>query len=264
VTKFLSSLLVLTLVAGLSAPVVFANEMPEDPMPPALSDQIAEDAGMVGEMGTQAGHDALSNAGQAVIYAGKAVLNGVEFVILKTTQGTMLVLAATVRGIEYAIDGAKFVMIKAKEGVIWVAEQVIKGGQIIVDATCQAVQYVIDGVTYVAIKVAEGAVFVAEKTLELAKKAGKLVIKGVKFVLKKTKQGIIWVAQTSATLARRGALVTELRMNITSGLALGGVGNRKIKYFRSRSQDRDPVIARLGKACLEASEAFNTAYYLTK
>ena len=53
-------------------------------------------------------------------------------------------------------------------------------------------------------------------------------------------------------------------MNITSGLAMGGVGERKIEYFRSRSTDRDPVIAKLGKACLEASEAFNAAYYLTK
>lgn len=259
--RFLSSLLVVTLVTGLCAPIVSAQV---EPAPPPLSDQIDHEADTAGQLASGALHQAGQNLKQAAIYLGKTIVNGCEFIIFKTAQGTFLVVAATVRGIEYAVEGAKFVLVMAKEGVIWVAEQAILAGEILVDLTCQAAQYVVDGVVYVAVQVAEGVVFVAQETLELAKKTGELIIKGVKYVIKKTEEGIIWVAQKTATLSRRAALASELRMNITGALAVGGVGTRTLEYFNSRSQDRDPVIARLGKACLGASEAFNAAYYSTK
>ena len=260
--SFVIYLVVFTMFTGFCAPIVNAQETPEQP--PVLSDEMYDDAAEVGQAGDAAGQSALHNAGQAVIYAGKAIVNGVEFVILKTAQGTMMVLATTVKGVELAIEGAKFVMIKTAEGIIWVAEQMILAGEIIVDVVCDAICLVIDGVEYVVVKLAEGITFVAKKAWELAIETGELIVKGVKYILKKTEAGIIWVANKTKMLARRATLATELRMNITSGLAFGGVGERKIRYFNMRSADKDPVIARLGKACLIASEAFNEAYYTSK
>ncbi|RKY67537.1 MAG: hypothetical protein DRQ24_12725 [Candidatus Latescibacterota bacterium] len=251
-----------TMFTGLCAPIVNAQEAP--PQPPPLSDEIGDVASEVGAAGDEAGQSALHNAGQAVIFMGKAIVNGVEFVILKSAQGTIMVLAASVKGMEMAVEGAKFVMLKTKEGVIWVAEQMIIAGEIIVNTACQVVSIIIDGIEYVVVKLAEGITFVAKKVWELAVETGELIVKGVKYVIRKTKQGIIWVANKTKMLARRATLATEIRMNITSGLAMGGVGQRKIRYFNRRSTDKDPVIARLGKACLIASEAFNQAYYTSK
>ncbi len=259
---FVTCLLMVTLFTGLCAPIVNAQDAPEPP--PALSDEIGDAADEAGQYGDEAGQNALHNAGQAVIFAGKAVINGIEFVMLKTAQGTLLVLASTVKGIEFAIEGAKFVMVKTAEGIVWMAEQAVKAGQILVNTAVKTVEIIIDGVVYVAVKLAEGVVFIAKEALELAKAAGELIIKGVKYVLKKTKAGLIWVANKTKMLARRAALAAELRMNITAGLATGGVGQRKIRYFRSRGEDKDPVISRLAGACLIASEAFNTAYYTSK
>lgn len=260
--KFVIYLVMFTMFTGFCAPIVNAQETP--PVAPPLSDEIGDVADEVGEAGNAAGHAALHNAGQAVIYAGTAIVNGVEFVILKTAQGTMMVLAASVKGIEMAVEGAKFVMLKTAEGIIWVAEQMIIAGEIIIDAAIDTMCIIIDGVEYVVVKLAEGITFVAKAVWELAVETGELIVKGVKYVIKKTKMGIIWVANQTKMLARRATLATELRMNITSGLAMGGVGQRKINYFMGRSTDKDPVVAKLGKACLMASEAFNEAYYTSK
>jgi hypothetical protein len=244
------------------APVILAEDTPDqEPPPPSLTDQLHEDADVVGEMGNEAGHEFLHNAGQALVFAGKAVINGVEFVILKTAQGTILVAAATVRGLELAYAGAKFIAIKTKDGILWVCEKALIAGEILVDAVVETVEIIIDGVTYVAVKVAEGCVFVAKKTYELAVKTGELIVKGTKYVIKKTKDGIVWVAKTVALKTRRAALVAELRWNISGALAGGGVADRTMDYFRKRSTDKDPVIARLGAACLTAAEAFNGTYY---
>lgn len=260
--KFVIYLVMFTMFTGFCAPIVNAQEAP--PQPPPLSSEIGDAADEVGAAGNAAGQSALNNAGQAVIYAGTAIVNGVEFVILKTAQGTMMVLAASVKGIEMAVEGAKFIMLKTAEGIIWVAEQMILAGEIIIDAAIEVVSIIIDGVEYVVVKLAEGITFVAKKVWELAVETGELIVKGIKYVIKKTKMGIIWVANKTKMLARRATLATELRMNITSGLAFGGVGQRKIRYFTGRSTDKDPTIAKLAKACLIASEAFNQAYYTSK
>jgi hypothetical protein len=108
-----------------------------------------------------------------------------------------------------------------------------------------------------------GIVFVAKKTWEAAKKTGELVVKGVKYVAKKTKQGIVFLANTAksaARAARRATLVAELRTNLAGALATGGVSPRTMAYFQRRSQDKDPGVARLAKACLAAAEAFNATY----
>ncbi|RKY67536.1 MAG: hypothetical protein DRQ24_12720 [Candidatus Latescibacterota bacterium] len=259
--KFVVSLVMVTMFTGLCAPIVNAQEAPTQ----TLSEELGELGDQVGVVADSlSGPSALHNAGQAVIFAGKAIVDGIEFVILKTAQGKIMVLAATVKGIEMAVEGAKFVMLKTKEGIIWIAEKMIVAGEIIVNTTCHVINIVIDDIEYVVVKLAEGITFVAKETWELAIETGELIVKGVKYVIRKTQEGIIWVANKTKMLARRATLITEIKLNITAGLATGDVGQRKIKYFTSRSTDKDPVIARLGNACLIASEAFNQAYYTSK
>lgn len=255
--KFIASMTV-ACVAGMTfAPIVQAGD---------FADELHRDHERAGELAAESGRKALQNAGKAlepVIYAGKAIINGVEFVLLKTAEGTIMVMEATVRGIEFAVEGAKFLALKTKEGIIWVAEKAIQAGEILVDVFVDTVEFVVDGVIYVAARLEEGIVFVAKKTWEAAKKAGELTVKGVKFVVKKTKQGIVWVGEQAAKLGRatrRAALVAELKTNLVGALSVGGVSDRTVAYFNNRSQDSDPVVARLAKACMAASEAFNAAY----
>jgi predicted peroxiredoxin len=246
-----------TLVAMIAAPGIRAGE---------LADQLHQSHVQAGQEASVSGQQALQNAARAiepVIYAGKAVINGVEFVILKTVQGTLLVAEATVRGLELAVEGVKFVALKCKEGVIWVCEKAIQAGEFILDVTLETIEIVVDGVIYVAARLEEGIVFVAKKTWELAQKTGELVVKGVKFVVRKTKQGAIWVAEQAVNAARatrRAALVSELRMNLVGALSTGGVSERTMAYFARRAEDSDATVAKLAKACLTACEAFNSTY----
>lgn len=252
--KIIAASTLVAFASVVAAPAVSAGE---------FADELHRDHQRAGQLGNESGKAALKSAGQAVVYAGKAVINGVEFVVLKTVQGTILVAEVAVRGIELAAEGVKFVAIKTKEGVIWVCEKAIQAGEILVDVAVEAIELTIDGVIYVAARLEEGIVFVAKKSWELAQKTGELVVKGAKFVVKKTKQGLIWVgeqAMNAARATRRAALVSELRMNLSAALAVGGVGERTMAYFQSKTQDSDATVARLAKACLTASEAFNSAY----
>ena len=255
--KSVAAGVVVALGSALVAPAVQAGE---------FADKLKEAHQKAGQEASKSGKQALHNAGKAlepVIYAGKAVINGVEFVILKTVQGTVMVAEAAVRGIEFAVEGAKFLALKTKEGVIWVAEKAVQAGEIILDAAVTAIEITVDGVIYVAARLEEGIVFVAKKTWQAAKKTGELVVKGAKFVAKKTKQGVVWVAKTTMNAIRAGkraALVAELRTNLAGALATGSVSPRTMTYFQRRSQDKDPTVARLGKACLAAGEAFNSVY----
>ena len=255
--KFIATLTLVAFVGMTAAPAIRAGD---------LADEMHRDHQRAGELAGESGRAALKNAGKAlepVIYAGKAVINGVEFVLLKTVEGTIMVAEATVRGIEFAYEGAKFLAIKTKEGIIWVAEKAIRAGEILVDFAVDVIEVTIDGVIYVCARLEEGVVFVAKKTWEAAKKTGELVVKGTKFVVRKTKAGIIWVGKQAANAARatrRAALVSEMRMNLVGALSAGGVGSRTLAYFNSRSQDKDPTVAKLAKACLAACEAFNTVY----
>ena len=252
--KFIASL---TLVAMIATPALQAND---------LADQMHADHQQAGAAAAEAGRDAIAAAKKAVepvIYAGKAVINGVEFLLLKTAEGTIMVLEATVRGLEVAYEGAKFVALKTKEGVIWVAEKALQAGEFLLDVALETVEIVVDGVKYVALKVEQGVIFVAEKTYELAVKTGEIVVKGTKFVVRKTKQGAIWVAKQAVSAARatrRATLITELRMNLVGALSSGGVSDRTMAYFTRRSEDKDATVAKLAKACLTACEAFNSTY----
>ncbi len=255
--KFVASL-TLVAVAGMTvAPAVQAGE---------LADELHRDHQRAGALAAESGKKALQAAGKAlepVIYAGKAVINGVEFVLLKTVEGTIMVMETAVRGVEFAVEGAKFIALKAKEGIIWVAEKAIQAGEILVDLAVDTLEIVVDGVIYVAARLEEGIVFVAKKTWELAQKTGELVVKGTKFVVRKTKEGLIWVghqAVNAARATRRAALVSELRMNLVSALSAGGVSERTMQYFNSRASDSDATVARLAKACLAAAQAFNSTY----
>lgn len=230
-----------------------------------LADELHRDHQRANQAANASGKKALQAAGKAlepVIYAGKAVINGAEFVILKTVSGTIMVAEAAVRGIEFAYEGAKFLALKTKEGVIWVAEKAVQAGEIILDAAVTAIEITVDGVIYVAQRLEEGVVFVAKKAVEAARKTGELVVRGAKFVAKKTKQGVVWVAKTTMNAIRAGkraALVVEIRTNLTTALAAGNVSDNTMAYFARRSQHKDPVIAKLGAACLQASQAFNAA-----
>lgn len=255
--KTIASLTILAVAGTIAAPAIRAND---------LADELHRDHQRAGAAAAESGRKALKAAGKAlepVIYAGKAVINGVEFVLLKTVEGTIMVAEGMVRGVELAYEGAKFVALKTAEGIIWVAEKAVQAGELLIDMTVEAIEIVVDGVIYVATRLEEGIVFVAKEAWELAKKSGELVVKGVKFVARKTKQGIIFVAKTAASAARaarRAALVTELRGNLVAALSVGGVSANTMTYFQRRSQDQDPTIARLGKACLAAGEAFNSVY----
>ena len=247
----------LTLVAMIATPALQAND---------LADQLHQDHQRAGELAGESGRAAIKAAGKAiepVIYAGKAVINGVEFVLLKTVEGTIMVMEATVRGLELAYEGAKFIALKTKEGIVWVAEKAILAGEFLLDVAIEALEITIDGVIYVCAKLEEGIVFVAKKTWEVAVKTGELVVKGTKFVIRKTKQGAIWVAKQAVSAARatrRAALITELRMNLVGALSSGGVSDRTMAYFTRRSEDSDATVSKLAKACLTACEAFNSTY----
>ena len=254
--KKIASLTVLSIAATIAAPAVQAG----------AADELHRKHQSIGAIANESGRQAVQAAKKAaepVIYAGKAIINGVEFVILKTVEGTVMVAEGAVRGLQFAYEGAKFVALKTKEGIVWVAEKAIRAGEILADAALELAEMTIDGIVYVAARLEEGIVFVAKKTWEAAKKTGELVVKGAKFVAKKTKQGLGFVANTAksaARAARRGALVVELRTNLATALSTGGVGPRTMAYFQRRSQDRDATVARLAKACLAAGEAFNSVY----
>ena len=254
--KSVAAGVVVSFAAALAAPAVQAG----------AADKLHEMHQEAGREAAKSGKAALQAAGKAiepVIYAGKAVINGVEFVILKTVEGTVMVAEGAVRGLKFAYEGAKFIALKTKEGIVWVAEKAVQAGEILLDAALELAELTIDGIVYVAARLEEGIVFVAKKTWEAAKKTGELVVKGVKFVAKKTKQGIVFIANTAksaARAARRAALVTELRTNLATALATGGVSPRTMTYFQRRSQDKDAGVARLAKACLAAAEAFNSVY----
>ncbi len=222
-----------------------------------------EAAGAEAAKSGQAALDAAGKAIAPVIYAGKAIVNGVEFVILKTAQGTIMVAEAAVRGLEIAVEGAKFVALKTAEGVLWVAEKALEAGELLVDVAIETTKIVVDGVVYVAARLADGVVFVAEAAMEAAKATGELIVRGTKFVVRKTKQGIVFVAKgamNAARAARRAAKVAELRTNLAGALAVGGVGGRTMAYFQKAAGDRDATVARVAKACLAAGEAFNNVY----
>jgi hypothetical protein len=232
----------------------------------SLADDLHNEHQQAADMAREAGREALDAARQAiapVIYAGKAIINGVEFILLKTAEGTIMVTEAVVRGLEYAVEGAKFLALKTAEGIVWVAEKMVRAGEIVFDVISDAVEVIVDGVIYVAAKIEAGIVFVTKEAWKLAKETGKLVVKGVKFVAKQTKKGMIFIAKGvkhAAMRARRGALIAELRTNLAGSLAAGRVGDRTVTYFQRRAGDRDPIVARLARACLAAAQAFNNLY----
>ena len=254
--KFVASV-TLACVAGMTiAPAIRAGD---------LADEMHRDHQAIGAAAGKVGRQALQDAGKAlepVIYAGKAVIEGVTYVMLKVGEGIILVAETAVRGVEFAVEGAKFLALKTAEGIIWVAEKAVQAGEILVDVFVEGVKIVVDGVVFVATVIEEGIIFVAE-TVHAAKATGELIVNGVKFVARKTKEGIVWVAKQAKAVGRavnRARLVVELRTNLSSSLATGKVGDSTMRYFRSKTQSADPVVARLARSCLAAAEAFNGAY----